>query len=319
MGAKVSVVSIQDEGELESYYQACGLAPEIILPATMALDYQKTTYCIDDLFLCSTQSLSGWGFRKQHETDVYFLSFTTDGMSEWKMRDVDTIRCARQLCVVDSSRLITGHFFAGTKTETIMLPSDLLHAEMSVLQGYPCQRRLEFLPMVTPSTDTWGAITSVVHALRTNIGGGIIISPIAISYLRQALVSSILERVPNNFTEVINGIRLEVLPGALRRALDYMMAEAGSPIGLTEIALAAGTSGRNLQLLFKSHRGRSPLAILRDIRLQRCREEFQYMDEIASLMSVAARWGFTNRHTFSIYYQERFGETPKQTWLRKRR
>lgn len=319
MSPNISKVSISDEEGLWTYYNRCGLAPEIILPKAVPIDYRKTTYLLNDLFLCSTKSDSGWGFRKQQDTDVFFLSFTTEGMSEWSMRDTDSVQCARQLCVIDSSRLITGQFLAGTSTETIMLSSDLLHSEMGILQGYPCQQRLDFSPVVISGSGAWYAIASIAQAIRANVGEALGSSPIAVGHLRQALLSTILEQIPHNFTDTLRGARLEVLPGALRRALDYMVAKADTPIGLAEIALAAGTSGRNLQLLFKSHRGLSPLAVLRDIRLQRCREEYLNLDEPCGIMDVAGRWGFTNRHLFTRHYGARFGETPKETMLRRRR
>ncbi|MDH4764177.1 hypothetical protein OMP44_14905 [Pseudomonas sp. CBMAI 2609] len=176
-------------------------------------------------------------------------------MSEWQMRNAEAVQCVRQLCVVDSSRLITGQFKAGTTTETIILSSDLLHGEMGVLQGFPCQDRWDFSPMIILGSEAWYGIASVAQALRANIGKPAFTSPIAVAHLRQALLSTILERVPHNYTESLRGKRLEVLPGALRRALDFMLAKADTPIGLTEVALAAGTSGRNLQLLFKAYRG----------------------------------------------------------------
>ncbi|WP_431312649.1 helix-turn-helix domain-containing protein [Pseudomonas flavocrustae] len=63
----------------------------------------------------------------------------------------------------------------------------------------------------------------------------------------------------------------------------------------------------------------TPLAVLRDIRLQRCREAFLNADECDSITEIAFRWGFTNRYFFTRYYGTRFGETPKETLLRKRK
>lgn len=319
MDSRISTVTIKNEEELQAHYTRCGLAPDIILPKAGSIEYRKTTYLINDLFLCSTQSSSGWGFRKQQETNVYFLSFTTEGMSEWRMQDAEAVRCARQLCVVDSSRLITGHFQPETMTETIMVPGDLLHGEMGVLQGFPCQQRLDFSPMIIVGSAAWYGIASVAQALRANIGQSEFTSPIAIAHLRQALLSSILERVPHNYTERLRKKRLEVLPGTMRRALDFMMSKADTPIGLTEIALAAGTSGRNLQLLFKAYRGMTPLAVLRDIRLQRCHDALLRSDESDSVTEIALRWGFTNRYLFTRYYGNRFGESPQETLLRRRK
>lgn len=316
--SSMSSVEINSEEELELYYNKCGLCPELILPKTALLDYRKTTYHLNDLFLCSTQSTSGWGFRKQQETNVYFLSFTTEGVSEWRMRDSDVVRCSKQLCIVDSSRLIDGQFSPGTITETIMLSSDLLHGEMSVLQGHPCQRRLVFSPSIITGSGAWYAIASVANALRANIGQPFLSSPIAVSHLRQALLSAILERIPHNHTDILRGQKLEVLPGAMRRALDFMLAKADMPISLADVALAAGTSGRNLQLLFKAYRGMSPLAVLRDIRLQRCRENFLHADASRTVSEIALQWGFTNRYLFLRYYAARFGETPNETMSRKR-
>ena len=100
-------------------------------------------------------------------------------------------------------------------------------------------------------------------------------------------------------------------PAAVRRALDYIEAHAADDIMLADIAAAASTSVSNLGRLFNRHLGQSPAALLRDLRLDRVREELR-RGSGASIRELAQRWGFQSPSQFSQAYQRRFGEKPSE-------
>ena len=98
-------------------------------------------------------------------------------------------------------------------------------------------------------------------------------------------------------------------PAAVRRALDYIEAHAAEDIMLADIAAAASVSVSSLGRLFNRHLGQSPAALLRDLRLDRVREELR-RGSGASIRELAQRWGFLSPSQFSQAYQRRFGEKP---------
>ncbi|AEV89101.1 putative thc operon regulatory protein [Actinoplanes sp. SE50] len=69
-----------------------------------------------------------------------------------------------------------------------------------------------------------------------------------------------------------------VTPGAVRRAVAFVDADAHLPVQLSEIAAAAGTSARALQYEFRRHLGTTPLRYLSRVRLELARQELHRAD-----------------------------------------
>ncbi|PTL74271.1 AraC family transcriptional regulator [Rathayibacter caricis DSM 15933] len=100
----------------------------------------------------------------------------------------------------------------------------------------------------------------------------------------------------------------------LLRAAEFVHAFASSPISLSDIATAAALTPRALQLAFRRHFGRTPLGYLRDVRLDRARDELRHADpDTTTIAAVSARWGFLNPGRFAGAYLQRFGEYPLET------
>ena len=76
----------------------------------------------------------------------------------------------------------------------------------------------------------------------------------------------------------------------------------------------AGVSIRSLQDGFKKYVGMSPTDYLRNVRLNRVREELLAERSFdSSIADIAFRWGFTHLGRFAKLYHERFGELPSET------
>lgn len=93
-----------------------------------------------------------------------------------------------------------------------------------------------------------------------------------------------------------------------------MHENAALPIGPVEIAGAAHLSVRGAQVAFQRLLGTTPLASLRDVRLDRVRIDLRLADPArATVASVARSWGFAHLGRFSAAYAARFGEYPSVT------
>ena len=104
-------------------------------------------------------------------------------------------------------------------------------------------------------------------------------------------------------------------PAVVRRAVDFIDGHATRPVRVTDIADAAGVGVRALQRAFLRHRGRSPLAYLREVRLEGAHRELRAGDPTRgdTVAAVAARWGFSNPGRFAEEYRLRFGRSPRDT------
>lgn len=153
--------------------------------------------------------------------------------------------------------------------------------------------------------DTLAAATPLVVGETT--------PPIARHSAQVALVRSLLDLFPWRAVNVPESIRTESTK-KLRQAAEYVHAFADQPITTADIAAAAGLHTRTLQSLMSEHLGSSPTRYLRDVRLDRVRQDLLSSAPGDALVAdVARRWGFGNLGRFAAAYTERFGEYPRHT------
>lgn len=100
----------------------------------------------------------------------------------------------------------------------------------------------------------------------------------------------------------------------LQAALDYLHDHAHEHVSVADVAAAAGTSVRSLQVTFRRTFQRPPLIYFRDMRLDNAHAELQAAGTGAATVSdIARHWGFNHMGRFSAEYTERFGQYPHRT------
>lgn len=111
--------------------------------------------------------------------------------------------------------------------------------------------------------------------------------------------------------------RAQTVPYYVRRAEAFMAKNFQERLSLECLAKHAGVSLRTLTAGFRRHCGASPLSMLRDIRLDRAREQLQD-PQGSSVTDVAMRFGFGHLGRFASVYRARFGECPSTTLAKSR-
>ena len=103
----------------------------------------------------------------------------------------------------------------------------------------------------------------------------------------------------------------------LRQAVEFVHAHAHLPLTVVDIAASANLGVRAVQQMFQTALDRTPMGYLREVRLERVRDELLVSDVDATTVAVVARaWGFSHAGRFSATYAERFGEYPSDTLRR---
>lgn len=100
-------------------------------------------------------------------------------------------------------------------------------------------------------------------------------------------------------------------PGAarIRGAVEYIHQHCHLPITTTMIAAVGDLSLRALQEGFQRHLGQTPNTYLRNVRLDRVREEL-VAGAAGTVAQTARAWGFAHAGRFAAAYEARFGEPP---------
>lgn len=102
-------------------------------------------------------------------------------------------------------------------------------------------------------------------------------------------------------------------PGYVKVAEAYMAAHAEEMVDMPTLSKAAGVSRRTLNYGFQKYRGTSPTQHLKNIRLERARQDLLRAQPGTSVTEVAMQWGFTQLGRFAGEYKKRFGEIPSDT------
>ncbi|WP_221801615.1 AraC family transcriptional regulator [Oceanobacter mangrovi] len=142
-------------------------------------------------------------------------------------------------------------------------------------------------------------------------------SPIVEKQIEQSVLAMALSCQPHSFSQLLTQREPLIAPAFVRRAQDFIAANASNPISVSDIAREVGVSSRSLYDGFQRYAQTTPNQFIREFRLQRVREEL--LGSCASqttITQVALQWGFGHLGHFTTAYKKRFGETPSQTLAR---
>jgi len=142
------------------------------------------------------------------------------------------------------------------------------------------------------------------------------VSPLLWSELTRMTSVAFLEMYSPHSAE-LPAVLLHPRQARLRAAVEHIHERAHLVVTVTELARVADLRVRSLQEAFQRELGMPPLAYLRQVRLDRVRQELVEADPLrVSVADVAGRWGFAHLGRFSAAYFRRFGEYPKETLRR---
>lgn len=256
-------------------------------------------------------SFFGGSVRGAIETEgEYVVTWLTAGEAAYDLTgDIVALEHGRPRMFVNNRENVFD--FRDYKQNLMHFDGAYLERVASEHEGTP-DGPLLFDTTYAPSGDAlhrWAATVSsvarVIHSTST--------SALLRSEANRAAAVSLLDTFPH---ESLSAPPELTIPSSarLRRAIEFMHANAHLPINVTEIAEATGISSRSLQTSFRTHLDLTPLDYLRRIRLDRVREELRagHVDDV-TVAEVARRWGFAHLGRFAAHYAERFGELPRHT------
>ena len=151
------------------------------------------------------------------------------------------------------------------------------------------------------------ALRETAQAPRTPAGRSLV------SRLEELLVLKLLDTQPHSHSEELVHRRGGIAPRHVRAAEDFMLDHLDEPISLKDMADHAGVSVRTLNQVFRDFRRTSPIAELRDLRMDRVREQLVAARPGTRVADVARKWGFRHLGRFAASYRARFGEAPSET------
>lgn len=247
----------------------------------------------------------------------YFVDFVVSGLLNAERRGEHTVNTSARAAVFnpgDRQRLLPAR--PDTETLGIRLDRALVETELTALLG----REPDGPTVFDLALDLMGAdhagLRIVVESLidQLDTGAKIFDHPAVRQAHVRSFVISLLLTHRHNFSDLLLEGHSPLRPRPLRRALDFIDQSLGDPITLSDLAQAGNCSARTLSDAFREHFGCSPMAFLRDRRLERVRADL--LAGSGSVSTVAHRWGFTHLGRFAAAYRHRYGELPSATAAR---
>ncbi|CAL94553.1 AraC family transcriptional regulator [Azoarcus olearius] len=277
-----------------------------------------------------------------HETALNYLTYGTDVdilpgrlesfyLVQMPLAGGADIRCGEQ-AVLSSPRLAT---ILSPDDETRMrwqhdarqlllwIPREALERRLEEHLGERPDRPLSFhlgLPQDEGLTRSWCRMLADLAANIDQCGADWLRFRPTVAALEDCLLRGLLQLHQHNYSDCLNAPRDTGKPRHVQRAMDYVQAHIEEGISVGDIARAACVSVRALEEGFRKYCDTTPLAYLRELRLERARKALLALPgRSESVTDVAHRYGFVHLGRFSAYYKARFGETPSQTVGRARR
>lgn len=205
---------------------------------------------------------------------------------------------------------------AGNEQFMLRISRSLVERTLIGYLGHPLDRPLRFeLGFHWRDTVAWRCLMNYLAECSAQFPE-LAQHKLVMDQIEQLAASTLLAAHRHNYSETGPVRRTTILPRHIRRAQDYLKANAHEPISAEQLAQVAGVSMRSLYAGFKEFLGVSPMQYLRDLRMECARTELM-TGEVSNVSGVALRWGFAHMGRFSNEYKLRYGESPSQT-LRRR-
>lgn len=109
------------------------------------------------------------------------------------------------------------------------------------------------------------------------------------------------------------------IQASVHELMDWMRANLGEPISLSELETRAGYGRRALQLGFKTEVGCGPMQWLRKQRLLQAHHQLNHPEPDTTVSSVAMACGYLNLASFSRDFGSRFGISASALLQQRRR
>jgi AraC-like DNA-binding protein len=156
--------------------------------------------------------------------------------------------------------------------------------------------------------DVWPRLASVWTQLNERAGAEF--SPAKIREIEDSLLTMLHLQSGNKF----DGGNQTCRQGHLQRAVDYIMPNLAEPISLADLTHAAGVSASTLLRAFSERYQTTPMAFLRERRLEAVQRVLLASDPQEGLVTkTALRYGFGHLSRFAADYYRAFGERPSET------
>jgi AraC-like DNA-binding protein len=218
-----------------------------------------------------------------------------------------------------TGRTVLRRWYGSSRAITLKIDRAVLDGHLQQLLGRSCAGSVDFSPSMPIDhglgAGWWAMVRQLDHLLRSNDGATDLARfPLMAHHLEYGVIGGLLLAANHSCREELQGCKSLLRPRTVKLVIDAIEQYPDRPFTAADLAGLAGCSVRRLQESFQEHIGTTPMAYLRDVRLDRVRRALLAADPaLNSVAEIAHTWGFSNLGRFSMAYRQKFGASPSTT------
>ncbi len=250
---------------------------------------------------------------------LFFLELPLSGQLQLSYRGRDISFSHNSTYLIASDEPVLYRYQENANHITVGIDKDLLNAYAQKLVNGQQERELTLHPQLLWRTPAAASFRGYLEFITRDLvrGGSLFNSPLIATEVQNTIFSMLLSASDNNYLPLETQLEEACLPAYVRQARDYIEANLDRQVSLADITDAAGVHVTTLLKGFKQHYEISPIAYLKQKRLEAAYRTLLAAEPLTiSVAQVATQWRFFHLSRFARDYRQLFGELPSETLKR---
>ena len=251
----------------------------------------------------------------------YLVQVPLAGNARAYVRDECLVVESTRAAVLPPDELVDMWFSADCRQLIVRLDRNSLETHTRSLLHSPLGQSLRFelaMDVASGAARDWHESLMSLIRLADN-HEGILHHPLAVADMERALMTGLLVAQPNTYSHLLHTHTSDEVRTPTETVIALIDMHPERDYTVVGLAHMVGVSVRTLQKQFRQQVGLPPSSYLRQVRLERVREELTVMTGVDKKVSdVAARWGIYHFGRFASEYFKKYHEMPSETVRRNR-
>ena len=281
------------------------------------VDYRS--YAIGQLIFIRVKFKHGISILPDPQEKWLFLELPLSGQLQLGYRGRDISFHQNSTYLIASNEPILYRYKENAIHTTIGIDRQMLNAYAQKLVNGQQERKLILNPQLLWTTPEASSLRRYLEFISQELvrGGSLFNSSLIATEIQNTIFSMLLSLSENNYLPLETQLKEVCQPAYVRQARDYIEVNLDHPVSLADITAAAGVHVTTLLKGFQQHYEISPMAYLKQKRLEAARRTLLAAEPLTtSITEVATQWGFFHLGRFARDYRQLFGELPSETLKR---
>ena len=289
------------------------------ISSTKTISMDGLQFSIGPFDIWKTDCATGVQAKFRAPPDSYNLYLPLSGALEIRCRGVNLVSQPGTIVLSELQETEITRKHSSRSHIGLSFPKTEVRRQLQEILELPVAYDIQLALEIPDTKSTFDRLTAMGHFLWAHLHTRVHDTlPVHSSeQIFRSILALLLEDLPHRYSDTLARPGAAAVPWQVKRAIDYMVANAGQDIRAKDIAEAAGVSVRALQVAFQRFKDTTPLNYLRQLRLDGARGDL-CAPSGETVMDVAKKWGFAHMGRFAELYKTAYGELPSDTRRRAR-